>query len=79
MKVFYKIVNGFRVKYCSVYFCIGIGMDQFTPVYARFTARHTLGPVYSKKDLFCTQVQSNQEQSKSLATSNYGRRARHKN
>lgn len=78
MKVFYKIVNGFRVKFCSVYFCIGIGMDQLTPAYARVTLRHKLGLDYSNKSLFCNNVKKGKEQTKSLSSSNYGKRVRHK-
>lgn len=51
MKVFYKVINGFKVKFCRTYFCIGIGMDQFTPVYYRFTTGQSLGPVKRKKEL----------------------------
>jgi hypothetical protein len=45
MKVFYKVINGFKVKFCCSYFCIGIGMDQFTPVYHRYITGQSLGPV----------------------------------
>jgi hypothetical protein len=51
MKIFYKVINGFKIKFCRAYFCIGIGMDQLTPVYYRYTTGKSLGPVKRKKEL----------------------------
>jgi hypothetical protein len=79
MKVFYKFINGFKVRFCRAYFCIGIGMDQFTPVYYRYTTGQSLGPVKKQASLYSPQKQTVKPQSESLAKNNYGRRARHKN
>lgn len=51
MKIFYKVIHGFKIKFCRVYFCVGIGMDQLTPVYHRFITGKSLGPVKRKKEL----------------------------
>jgi hypothetical protein len=51
MKIFYKTINGFKIKFCRAYFCMGIGMDQFTPMYYRYTSGQSLGPVKRKKEL----------------------------
>ena len=79
MKVFYKVINGFKIKFCRAYFCIGIGMDQLTPVYHRYTTGQSLGPVKNKTNILQPQKEKVKPQSKSLATNNYGRRVRHKN
>lgn len=79
MKVFYKVINGFKIKFCRAYFCVGIGMDQLTPVYYRHTTGQSLGPVKSKQKDFCPTVQKIKEQTQSLSKTNYGRRTRHKN
>lgn len=79
MKVFYTVINGFKVKFCTTYFCIGIGMDQFTPVYHRYVTGQSLGPVKNKTNLSCPTAQNIKPQGKSLATTNYNKRARHKN
>lgn len=50
VKIFYRVINGFKVKFFRVYFCIGIGMDQITPVYYRFTTGKSLGPVKRKRE-----------------------------
>lgn len=78
MKVFYKIINGFRVKFCRTYFCIGIGMDQLTPVYYRYTTGRSLGPVKSYQKTFSKPEQTAKEQTKSLSKTNYGKRAKQK-
>jgi hypothetical protein len=79
MTVFYKVINGFKVKFCRTYFCIGIGMDQFTPVYHRYITGQSLGPVKNKTNIHLPKEKDVQPQSKSLAKTNYGKRARHKN
>jgi hypothetical protein len=40
---FIKIVNGFRVRFYRVTFCIGIGTDQLTPVYYKFKNYRIIG------------------------------------
>jgi hypothetical protein len=79
MKVFYKVINGFKIKFCRAYFCIGIGMDQLTPVYHRYATGQSLGPVKNKTNILQPQKEKVKPQSKSLATNNYGRQVRHKN
>lgn len=49
MKIFYRVINGFKIKFFRVYFCIGIGMDQITPMYYKSTAWQSLGPVKRKR------------------------------
>ncbi len=51
MKIFYRVINGFKVKFFRVYFCVGIGMDQITPVYYRHTTGKSLGPVKRKREV----------------------------
>ena len=51
MKIFFKYIDGFKVKFCCAYFCIGIGMDQFTPVYYRYITGQSLGSFNRKKEL----------------------------
>jgi hypothetical protein len=51
IKVFYKVIDGFKIKFCRAYFCVGIGMDQFTPVYYRFATGQSLGRVKKKKNV----------------------------
>jgi len=79
MKTFYKVINGFRVKFCRAYFCIGIGMDQFTPVYHRYITGQSLGPVKNKANVLLPKEKNTKPESESLAKTNYGKRARHKN
>lgn len=79
MKIFYKVINGFKVKFCRTYFCIGIGMDQLTPVYHRYITGQSLGPAKNKTNILHPKEKNIQPQGKSLAKSNYNKRARHKN
>lgn len=79
MKIFYKVINGFRVKFCRAYFCIGIGMDQLTPVYHRYITGQSLGPVKNKTNLHLPKEKSTKSQSKDLVKANHDKKARHKN
>jgi hypothetical protein len=79
MKIFYKVIHGCKVRIFRFYFCIGIGMDQFTPVYHRFVSTKFLGLVKSQQRKSDLKSEGTQPQSKSLATTNYNKRARHKN
>ena len=79
MKITRTVINGFKVRICRVHFCIGIGMDQFTPVYHRFTTGQSLGPVKTWKNSDDLPQKNIKPQGKSLATTNYNKRARHTN
>lgn len=76
VKIFYKIVNGYKIKFCRAYFCIGIGMDQLTPAYYRFATGISMGPVKSKQKELSPKKQSNKEQTKKLSKLNYNKRAK---
>lgn len=78
MKVLKVIINGYKVRICRVYFCVGIGMDQFTPVYHRFSTGESLGPVKTKQSTAEVPPKNIKPQSKNMATSNYNKRARNK-
>jgi len=45
VRVFYRVFNGYKIKFCRAYFCIGIGMDQLTPTYYKYSIGRSLGPV----------------------------------
>ena len=70
MKTIYKVFNGFRVKFCRVYFCIGIGMDQFTPVYHRHITGKFLGPVKNKTNILHPKEENIKPQGKSTRYEN---------
>jgi hypothetical protein len=74
MKTIYKVINGFRVKFCRAYFCIGIGMDQFTPVYYRHITGKFLGPVKNKANIHFPKEQNIKPQGKSVAKANSGKK-----
>lgn len=79
MTVFYKVIDGFKVKFCRTYFCIGIGLDQFTPVYHRYITGQSLGPAKNKTNILHPKEENIKPQGKSLAKTNYNKKARHKN
>ena len=70
MKVFHKVINGFKVKFCCSYFCIGIGMDQFTPVYHRYITGKSLGPVKNKTNILHPKEENIKAQGKSTRYKN---------
>lgn len=77
---FVKIVNGLRVKFYRVTFCIGISVDQLTPEYYKFKNHRIIGSlkqeiVNHRKD---AEVKNIKENGKSLQTKNYNKRAKNK-
>jgi hypothetical protein len=77
---FIKIVNGYRVRFYRVTFCIGISIDQITPEYYRFKNYRIIGSL--KQEIINHQkekeVKNIKENSKSLQTKNYNKRAKNK-
>jgi hypothetical protein len=80
MMSFIKIINGYRVKFYRVVFCIGIGTDQLTPVYYKFKNYRIIGSL--KQEIYNHQKEKEarnvKENSKSLQVKNYGPRAKNK-
>ena len=79
MKVIKVVINGFKVRICRAYFCIGIGMDQFTPVYHRFSTGESMGPIKTKQSLCDVPSKDVKPQGKSLAKKNYNKKAKNQN
>lgn len=77
---FVKIINGFRIRFFRSSFCIGIGLDQITPVYYKYRTYQKIGSLkqeivnYKKEQ----EAKNRKENSKSLQTKNYKPRSKNK-
>jgi len=50
MTVRHTIMNGLRIKIYTHYFCIGIGTDQITPAYYKYSVNEEVGSL--KKEIY---------------------------
>ena len=62
MTVRHTIINGLRIKIYTHYFCIGIGIDQITPAYYKYSINEKVSSlkreIYEEKNPLMEQLRN---------------------